>query len=105
MMGAKWVNERHTKAAWEWGWVIGRSGFRHRESRVVNSETGRRVTGLLNGELGQGREELVEAFEKFKLLILRYRAESWQDCGPSDVTNILMALQELVLSDSDAATP
>lgn len=49
-------------------------------------------------------EDLVDAFEAFKMAILRYRAEPWQTCALEDVTNVLMSLHELAMAPVEEPT-
>lgn len=49
-------------------------------------------------DLARLPDDLVDAFEAFKLVILRHRAEPWKTCSQDDVINVLTALQELALA-------
>jgi hypothetical protein len=50
-------------------------------------------------------EDLAEAFEDFKLAILRHKAEDWAQVAADDVIASLEALKQLVLAPSTDAAP
>jgi hypothetical protein len=50
-------------------------------------------------------EEVLEAIERFKLLILKHRREGWQELTQSDMVGALEALKQLALAPADEAAP
>lgn len=52
-------------------------------------------------ELPQLPRDLTDAFESFKLAVLRHRSLKWQEVQPDDVVATLDALRELVLAGAD----
>jgi hypothetical protein len=50
-------------------------------------------------------DDLAEAFESFKLALLRHKTENWQQVSRDDVLKVLEALQALVLAPSSEAAP
>ncbi len=55
--------------------------------------------------LGELPPDLADAFDAFKLAILRHKAESWQQIGLDDVLGSLDALKELALAPSAEQSP
>lgn len=53
--------------------------------------------------LGDLPEDVVEAFETFKLVILKHRREDWQGMKCDDLVSALEALKQLALAPADEA--
>lgn len=70
------------------------------QSPLSTTQTAQRINNLSSLP-----DDLVDAFETFKLVILRYRAESWETCSRDDVVNVLESLQELAHAVVESDTP
>jgi hypothetical protein len=81
-----------------------RSGFEPQiESSLAESETVDFVRPFAN--LGELPDDLAEAFESFKLAILRHKTDGWQQISRGDLLAALDALKELAVAPSASETP
>jgi hypothetical protein len=50
-------------------------------------------------------DDVLDAVERFKLIILKHRREGWSDVAQSDVVSALAALQQLALAPAEEVAP